>query len=135
MNDFNLDNETLGKLNNMLGKDNVSDALSNISPEMIENFSQMMKNNSQSEQNTNNINNSKTNNSDMNFDMETIMKMKTVFEKLNSKKNDPRSNLLNSLKPYLRESRQGKVDEYMNLLKLTNLTDLLNNKKENDSNE
>ena len=50
------------------------------------------------------------------------------METLN-KKDDPRSNLLYSLKPYLRENRQKKLDQYVNLLKITQVTNLFKNEK------
>lgn len=52
-----------------------------------------------------------------NIDINTIMKMKSVMEKMNSS-NDPRNNLLYSLKPYLRESKQDKLDQYANLMNI-----------------
>ena len=36
--------------------------------------------------------------------------------------NDPRSNLLNSLKPYLRNEKKEKVDEYIKLIKMGKMT-------------
>lgn len=50
-----------------------------------------------------------------NIDMNTILKMKQIMENINQKKNDPRSNLLLSLKPYLKPSRKQKVDQYIQL--------------------
>ena len=50
------------------------------------------------------------------------------METLN-KKDDPRSNLLYSLKPYLRESKQKKLDQYVNLFKITQITQLFKNEK------
>ena len=55
--------------------------------------------------------------------MNTLLKMKSVMEKLNSS-NDHRSNLLYSLKPYLREGKKEKIDQYANLLNVAKLTDL-----------
>ena len=65
----------------------------------------------------------------------TILKMKSIMEKMNSS-NDPRSNLLYSLKPYLREERKGKVDQYANLLNFAKIAELLknDNNKENNPN-
>ena len=45
------------------------------------------------------------------------MKMKSVMEKINQK-DDPRSNLLRSLKPYLKESRKEKVEQYITLFSM-----------------
>lgn len=61
-----------------------------------------------------------------NIDMGTIMKMKNIMDKLNSKKNDPRSNLLLSLKPYLKPSRKEKVDQYIQLFAMTDVLESLN---------
>ena len=53
-----------------------------------------------------------------NIDMNTILKIKQVMEKMNQNKNDPRSNLLLSLKPYLKDSRKQKVDQYIQLFNM-----------------
>lgn len=118
----------------------------NISPEMINNLMDMIKNSgttTNTEENSNTINpndllssfvsnsdsNSNTSeNSSSTIDLETIMKIKSIMEALNTK-NDPRSNLLYSLKPYLRKSKQNKLDQYANLLKITQVTDLFKNEK------
>ena len=110
----------------------------NITPDMISNWAGMLKNsnifnNSSSEtQENTEKNNTNSNTNSENFtssiDIETIMKMKTIMEALN-KNNDPRSNLLYSLKPYLRESRQKKIDQYVNLFKITSITNLFKNEK------
>ena len=113
----------------------------NISPEMINNIANMLKNSNLTNNNNSNPNNQRTddnsnsqnnpnNNSGTNssIDFETIMKIKSMMDKLN-KKDDPRSNLLYSLKPYLRKSRQDKLDQYVNLLKITQVTDIFNFKK------
>ena len=107
-----------------------------IPPEMIENFSSMMKN-SNNLQNNQIPKDKSSNNTNNNFDFSkidanTILKMKTIMEKLNNS-NDPRSNLLYSLKPYLREGRKEKLDQYANLLNVAKIAELLknDNNKEN----
>ena len=67
------------------------------------------------------------------LDMNTILKMKSVMEKINDK-NDPRSNLLYSLKPYLRQTRQDKLDQYVNLLNFSKVAEILNNDKKDGKN-
>lgn len=103
---------------------------------MIQNFSSMMSQNKQNSGNTTN-NNSSSNNANFDFsqiDMNTILKMKSVMEKLNTS-NDPRSNLLYSLKPYLREEKKGKIDQYANLLNVAKIADLFkDNNKESPHN-
>ena len=54
-----------------------------------------------------------------NIDMSTILKMKKIMDSMNSNnKNNPRANLLLSLKPYLRPERRPKVDQYIQLFNM-----------------
>lgn len=131
---MNFDENTINKLKNMMNKGELNDVISQIPPEMIQNFSSMMNN--QTSNNTENTNTNQNNNFDLSqIDMATVLKMKSIMENLNNK-NDPRSNLLYSLKPYLREEKRGKVDQYANLLNVAKIADLLkdNNNKENPHN-
>lgn len=106
----------------------------NITPEMISNMADTLKkinlNSSTTSSNSDNSSQSKDSQSSdtgSQIDIETILKIKSIMEKLNQK-DDPRSNLLHSLKPYLRESRQKKLDEYSNLLKIVSISDIFKNK-------
>ena len=54
--------------------------------------------------------------------------MMKIIESFNQK-NDTRSNLLYSLKPYLRKSRQKKIDQYANIFKLSGIAKILKNEK------
>lgn len=105
--------------------DDLKNMVSNISPEMLNNFKNVMDS-------SNNSNNSSSGNSTTtpNIDMNTILKMKSVIEQMNQK-DDPRANLLYSLKPYLRDSKKGKLDQYVNLLNMSKIADIMNqdNKK------
>lgn len=147
MSDLNFNENTINKLKDMMNKGELNDVISQISPEMIQNFSSMMKNNNSSNQDYNNNDSQNSNlNSEAkqsqsgqasfdfsNIDMNTILKMKSVMEKMNNK-NDPRANLLYSLKPYLREERKDKLDQYANLLNVAKIADLLkNDNKENNN--
>ena len=60
------------------------------------------------------------------IDMSTLIKIKGIMEKMNQKKNDPRSNLLLSLKPYLKPSRQDKVDQYIQIFNMSSLLENIN---------
>ena len=143
LNNMNIDENTMKNIKNMVDKGNLSDAISNISPEMIQNFSKILSNQG-GNQNTNNQNNqvkkeeqneSKTENSTFDFsnlDINTVMKMSSAINKMKDTKNDPRANLLNSLKPYLRDSKKGQLDNYMNLLNVAKIAEIMkdNNKGE-----
>lgn len=139
LNNINFDENTVNKLKDMMNKGELNDVISQIPPEMLQNFSSMMSQNGQNSSNNSNNSSHSGNSGSGNFDfsqidMNTIMKMKSVMDKLNSS-NDPRSNLLYSLKPYLREERKGKVDQYANLLNVAKIADLLkDNNKENPHN-
>ena len=140
MNNMNIDENTMKNIKNMVDNGNLSDAISNISPEMIQNFSKMLSEN----QNTNTQNTqtqkeekpeTKTENNNFDFsnlDMNTIMKMSSAINKMKDTKNDPRANLLNSLKPYLRDSKKGQLDNYINLLNVAKIAEIMkdNNKGE-----
>lgn len=145
MNDFNIDENSINKLKDMMNKGDLSNIVSQIPPEMIQNFSSMIQNSSNasnSQNHTDSHNNKNTTNTNSNtnsfdfsnIDMNTILKMKSVMEKMNTK-NDPRTNLLYSLKPYLREERKDKLDQYANLLNVAKIAELLkNDNKENNNN-
>jgi len=102
----------------------LSNILSQVSPEMLNNLGNMLNSNNQSTQNS-------SPNGNFNLDMNTIMKMKSIMENMNNK-NDPRANLLYSLKPYLRDSKKDKLDQYVNLLNVSKIADIMN-KNSNDN--
>lgn len=153
MNNMNIDENTMKNIKNMVDNGNLSEAMSQISPEMIQNFSKILSNqNNQSAEANNNTqanfsanedytqkaSSSDSNNNGFDFsniDMNTIMKFSSAFSKMNNSKNDPRANLLNSLKPYLRDEKKGKVDQYMNLLNVSKIAEIMKeNNKENNNN-
>lgn len=141
MNNFNFDENAINQLKQQINQGDLSNLLSQIPPEMMQNLSSMMQNQNSSSNDSTNVNqekvsNSNTNNSSpaqgtngfdfSNLDMNTILKMKSVMEQMNQK-NDPRNNLLASLKPYLREGRREKLDQYANLMNFAKIAELLKN--------
>ena len=122
LDNLNLDSDVLNNLKNMMGEKQVNDALSQISPEMIENFSKMMSSNNNNS-GDDNVNEESSNDG---IDMATLMKLKSAFNNINNA-NDPRSNLLNSLKPYLRESRKENIDKYEKLLRMASFFNMGDN--------
>lgn len=103
--------------NNNSSNIDINKILSQVSPEMINNLSSSLNPNSSANNNSNQNN--------FNLDMNTILKMKSIMENMNNK-NDPRANLLYSLKPYLRESKKDKVDQYVNMLNISKIADFMN---------
>ena len=139
-NNFNIDANTMNKLNDMVKNGDVSKLISQIPPDMLQNFSSLMNNNTNIKKdstdnvknNENNISNNTTNNNNNNsfdfnnIDINTIMKMKSIMEKMNSA-TDPSSNLLVSLKPYLRDNKKEKLDQYANLINFAKIAEFLKN--------
>ena len=67
--------------------------------------------------------------------MDTMLKMKSIIDNMNRSQNDPRANLLKSLKPYLKPSRKDKVDQYIKLFSMGKAFEILNplsGEKKND---
>lgn len=71
-------------------------------------------------------NNSNEENGSFNFDMNTMLKMKSIIDAMNSQKDDPRANLLKSLKPYLKKSRKEKVDQCIKIFNMEKVFKTLN---------
>ena len=158
----NIPSEVQGMINNLNNsnsdsKQTLNNMLSQVSPEMLNNPSSMLNssnlgsapitnsgfNDTVSAQNKSSYNNfsGQNNNSSstesaqgngLNLDMATLMKMTSIINKMNS--NDSASkNLLQSLKPYLRDSRKDKLDQYSNLLNVAKIAEVMkNDKKENN---
>ena len=120
-------NDNLSDLLNNLSKNINSSDGNNINPDMLK---QLLD--SFNSSNGSNDSNKNDNNSNPDIDLDTIIKMKTIMEKMNSSKSNSSSNLLLALKPFLRQSRQSKVDQYVQLLKLAPLLEMFKN--DNDTN-
>lgn len=59
------------------------------------------------------------------FDLDTIIRFKNLYQKINDN-NNPRNRLLYSLKPFLRESRKKKLDEYIKIANLLGVISIIN---------
>ena len=105
--------------NNSNSSPDLNNILNQVSPEMLNNIGNMLNSNNNSSQTS-------SQNGNFNLDMNTIMKMKSIMESMNNK-NDPRANLLYSLKPYLRDNKKDKLDQYVNLLNVSKIAELMNN--------
>lgn len=54
-----------------------------------------------------------------------MMQLKSIVDSMTNNRNDPRSNLLMSLKPYMRTGRQRSIDTVVKILGFTSLTKFL----------
>ena len=104
--------------------------------DIIKKLSSMINN--ESSQNTSTQNSSNNNSTNMNsefssnnIDMNTILKMQEIIKAMNSESHNSRSNLLRSLKPYLKQSRQDKVEQYIQLLNVEKIIKLFNDNETN----
>lgn len=104
------------KLNNFTSENNIS-------PDMINNLFNMINNSNQNNNSQNSNTSSDTSFNANGIDFETILKMKSIIDKMNTK-DDPRSNLLQSLKPYLNDSRKSKVDQYIKLMNMSKVLEV-----------
>lgn len=66
--------------------------------------------------------NTPSENSDFSLDIETILKIKDIISKINQNRDCPRNKLLHSLKPFLEETKQEKLEQY---IKIANLLTIL----------
>ena len=57
--------------------------------------------------------------------MDTLMKLQNIMSKMKNSDNDDMSRLLLSLKPYLRDGRKDKIDDYIKLIKMGKMTQIL----------
>lgn len=130
LNNFKTSSENSNNSNNVnnenISSESLNDSNSNsINPEMLKNIMNMF-NNSTNSNTSNEANTSNNSSSAPNIDINTLLKMKSIMDKINTNKNDPRSNLLLSLKPYLKESRKSKVEQYVQLFNMTKVIDAFN---------
>lgn len=125
--------EILNKITSMIDNNQDTDTSEvsgspSISPETISTMLQMLGNKTNSETNTDTSENKST----PNIDFETIMKIKTAFDKMNNKE-DPRSKLLLALKPYLKESRKEKIEQYIQFFNISKVIDIFGNASGGDA--
>lgn len=112
---------------------NTSDSnknINNINPDMLKNIMNLFNSSSKNDTSNNssdfNSDNVNSNGSIPNFDINMLLKMKSIMDKLNNNKNDPRSNLLLSLKPYLKESRKNRVEQYIQFINMSKIIEVFN---------
>ena len=58
-----------------------------------------------------------------NLDINTFLKLNSIMSKMNSKDN-PNAKLLLALKPYLKDDKQTKLDQYIQLLNMSSIIEI-----------
>ena len=107
--------ELFGKVKNMVDSGNIPDEMK----DMVSALKGKQEQNSTGEE-------QKKENSDFQFDIKTVSKIKSMMDKMSKNKDDPRANLLLSLKPYLKETRKEKVDQYVKMLNMSKVMEMFN---------
>lgn len=105
--------------------DTVSDMLSSLSDEDMENITRLASDMFSSAGQSSGGNEKEKEGKMPAFDMETVMKMASVLNRLNSQPEDPGCKLLRDLKPMLSPSRRLKVDKAVQMLKIVSLLPLI----------
>ena len=111
--------DLMSKVNDMLKNDSMPNELK----DLVKNLSN--SNNSEKESNSDDVSSENTS-GDFNIDMATLLKLKSAMDSMNSKQDDPKSNLLLSLKPYLSNKKKGKVDQYVKFFNMSKLVNVFN---------
>ncbi|MBP3595998.1 MAG: hypothetical protein J6J60_01150 [Clostridia bacterium] len=105
---------------------NVISKFSDILKEKDININDFVNNNSNNNtENSENCSNEKPESSGFNIDINTILKFKSITDKLNNQ-NNPRTSLLQALKPFLSEKKQNKLEEYIKIVNILSILDTLN---------
>jgi len=138
-------NEQVNEITNTNSDNPILDIVNSIQSKLNENNSNQINNNEPEKKdlsgldiskilegftsatNKNNFNTSTINSSPgINLDMNTIMNFQKVLSGVNQA--DPRRDLLTSLKPFLRETRQKNIDTYITLLGVMKAFNIFTNK-------
>jgi len=128
--------DIIQKMSEMLKNNEIPDNIKS----MMNQFTSDQNNSSPQESSCNTTENEDSRNSGDSFEMPnidfgTMLKMKSIIDSMNQQQNDPRANLLRSLKPYLKPSRKEKVDQYIKLFSMGKAFEVLNplgGEKKND---
>ena len=115
LNENNLSNTNITNNNESTKKDLSGLDISKI----LENITGAMTKNNSHAPNANN-------NTGLNLDLNTLMNFQKVLSGVNQ--TDPRRDLLTSLKPFLRETRQKNIDTYITLLGVMKAFNIFTNK-------
>lgn len=117
----NNSNNNLNNINNNSNESNKKDLSGLDISKLLESLTGATNKNNFSAPNTNS-----NNNQGINLDMNTIMNFQKVLGGFNQA--DPRRDLLTSLKPFLRETRQKNIDTYITLLGVMKAFNIFTNK-------
>ena len=105
---------------------NIMNTSSNNSNKEFNETNEKTFNNCQASNFNNDISQNIEDSNDFSFDIETILKIKEIISKLNKSQNSQRNKLLLSLKPYLENNKQEKLDNYIKIANLLSILEEMN---------
>lgn len=109
--------ELFSKFNDMINEGNIPDEMKSILSSLSNNQKEDQKEKTEEDKEAPSI------------DFETIMKMKQIMEKMKGNGDDPRARLLMSLKPYLKDTRKEKIDQYIKLFSMSKVMEIFGNSR------
>lgn len=112
-----MDEDKSQALNDLISS--IQDKLNEKKSEDSSNLSSLLKNLSNNTSNSSNSN-------EQSIDPSTLLRISKIMSKMNS--NSPQKELLLSLKPFLRKSRQDKMQNYITILNVISILDSLKDK-------
>jgi len=121
--------EIVQKMSDMLKSDQFPDSIKDILSNLNNNNDEKKDISSDDSTNSTESRSDTQNNSSLDFpdfDIKTMLKMKSIIDSMNKQQNDPRANLLRSLKPYLKPSRKEKVEQYIKIFSMGKMFEVLN---------
>ena len=121
------------EMQNMIKNSNLSHGFNNVKNSDrnsdANNISSNYDSNNINRNNNSNVNINSNKSSNVNnggFDINTMMNIQKMMSMLNSKSDDDLTNLLFALKPYLRNEKKEKIDEYVKLFRMGKMAELWN---------
>lgn len=81
--------------------------------------------------NSQNVENTEFSKNNFDFDITTLLKFKNIFDKANNN-NNPRNRLLFSLKPFLKDNKKEKLDQYIKIANILYVINILNETNKDD---
>ncbi len=105
--------------------------------DIINKFNNILKdkkidiNNIINDSNSKNVENTEFSKNSFDFDITTLLKFKNIFDKANNN-NNPRNRLLFSLKPFLKDNKKEKLDQYIKIANILYVINILNETNKDD---
>lgn len=115
-------NDIVQKLNSMLSDEDTSENLKNI----LNNFASSSSTDHSSSNDNSEESDRSSSSTNPEFDINTILKIQSIMKAMNNKQDDARANLLRSLKPYMKDSKKNKIDQYIKFLSIARVFETMN---------